>query len=181
MKLDLKFGVAKEGRVFVHEARGGHAAVFGVELDADTVPAGFEGGDHGGAGAAERVEDGVADEREHLDEARGKLEGKRGRVLFGRGAREVPELLEPAVELVLRDHAELALFFGGLAVAARLALHEDVFDVVLDDGVRLVGCAEGSGSTIGHPPKPLPIPSARTQAASDNPHSVSGRQEQVKR
>ncbi len=102
-------------------------------------------------------------------------------MLFGRGAGEVPELLEPAVELVLRDHAQLALFFGGLAVAARLALHEDVFDVVLDDGVRLVGFAEASSSTIGLPPTPLRIPSVRTQAGFDNPHSPSGRRAQVNR
>ena len=35
VKLDLKFGVAEKGRVFVHETRGGHAAVFGVELARD--------------------------------------------------------------------------------------------------------------------------------------------------
>ena len=73
VQLDLEVCVAKEGRVFVHEARGGHAAVFSVELDANAVPVGFEGSDHAGAGAAERVEDAIADEQEHLDDARGKF------------------------------------------------------------------------------------------------------------
>jgi hypothetical protein len=45
MKLDLKLGMAKEGRVFVHEARGAHTAVFGVKLDANALPVGFEGGE----------------------------------------------------------------------------------------------------------------------------------------
>ena len=39
VKLDLKVGVAEEGGVFVHQAGGCHAAVFGVQLDADAVSA----------------------------------------------------------------------------------------------------------------------------------------------
>ena len=59
-----------------------------------------------------------------------------------RGAGDGPELLKPFIEFVLGNHAQAALFLGRLAVAARLALHEDEFDVVLDDGVWLVGFAE---------------------------------------
>jgi hypothetical protein len=62
VELDLKIGVAKKRGVLVHEAGGSHAAVFSVELNADAVPARLESGDHGRAGAAEGVEDGVADD-----------------------------------------------------------------------------------------------------------------------
>jgi hypothetical protein len=47
------------------------------------------------------------------------------------GAGDGPELLKPFIEFVLGNHAQAALFLGGLAVAAGFALHEDVFNVVL--------------------------------------------------
>jgi len=49
---------------------------------------------------------------------------------------------------VFGDHAQHAGGNGGLAVAARLALHEDELDVVLDDRVRLVGLAQKTGAVL---------------------------------
>ena len=92
--------MAEEGAVLVHQARGGHAAVLRVEFDANAVPGCFEGRDHGCGRATERVKDGVADERKHLHEARGQLEGEGGGMLLGGGPGEIPKLLKPAVELV---------------------------------------------------------------------------------
>src|SRR5438270_521832 len=80
MKLDLQVRPAEQRAVFIHQTRCSHAAVFGVEFDADAVSAGFEGGDHGGCGAAERVNDGVANEGEHLYQPRCKLERERRRM-----------------------------------------------------------------------------------------------------
>jgi hypothetical protein len=49
-------------------------------------------------------------------------------------ALNAPQLLEPLVEIVLVDAAEVALLFGRLAVSAGLAAHED------EAGVGLEGC-----------------------------------------
>jgi len=59
-----------------------------------------------------------------------------------RCARNGPELLEPFIELLLWNHAEAALIFGGLTVAAGLALHEDEFNIVLDNRIGLVRLPE---------------------------------------
>src|SRR5436190_12873315 len=53
-----------------------------------------------------------------------------------RGAGDGPELLKPFIEFVLGHHAQAALFFAGLAVAAGLALHEDEFDVTSGQSSR---------------------------------------------
>ncbi len=45
VKPNLKVGVPEKGGVFLHEARGGHAAVFGVKFETDAVPPGLEGSD----------------------------------------------------------------------------------------------------------------------------------------
>ena len=63
-------------------------------------------------------------------------------MLLGGRPGEIPKLLEPPVELVFGNHAKFALVFGRLPVAAGLALHQDEFDVVFDDGVRFVWFAE---------------------------------------
>jgi hypothetical protein len=55
MQLDLKLRVAENGTALVHEPGGGHAAIIGVELDADAIPAGFEDCNPGGAAAAEGI------------------------------------------------------------------------------------------------------------------------------
>ena len=62
----------------------------------------LEGGHHGG-GAAEGVEDGVAGEGEHLDEARGQFQRERRGVLLGGGTGDGPELLESFVEFILGE------------------------------------------------------------------------------
>ena len=60
----------------------------------------------------------------------------------GRARQVGPDLPEPGLIVVGADDAEQPLAGGRAAVPARLALHEDELDVVLDDGVRLVGLAE---------------------------------------
>jgi len=124
------------------EARRRQVAIGGVQFHANAVATVLQRGQHRGGGAAERIQHGVAGEREHLHQPRGQFQGEWCGMLPGRGSGDGPELLEPFVELVLGDHAQPALFFGGFAVATRLALHEDELDVILNDGVRLVGLAE---------------------------------------
>ena len=74
LQLDLKPGLAEEGAVFIHQARGHQLAVVGIEFHADAVSPVLERGHHRRGGAAEGIEHGVAGEREHLDEARGEFE-----------------------------------------------------------------------------------------------------------
>jgi hypothetical protein len=55
-----------------------------------------------------------------------------------------PDLAKPELIIFSADDAEQSLGFCGAAVSARLSLHKDKFDVVLDDGVGFVGFAEES-------------------------------------
>jgi len=145
-KLDLQLGVAEQRRVFIHKPGRGQFAIGGVEFHADAVSPVLQRRHHGCRRAAERIKHGVTGEGEHLDQPGSEFKGERGRVFLGRGAGDRPELLEPLVEVVLGNHALAALFLSGLPVTARLALHENEFNVVLDDGVRLIGFAEELGA-----------------------------------
>lgn len=74
LQLDLKPGLAEEGAIFIHQARGRLLAVIGVEFHANAVPPVLERGHHRRGGAREGIEHSVAGEREHLDEARGEFD-----------------------------------------------------------------------------------------------------------
>ena len=92
--------------------------------------------------SAERVEHRVPDKGEHPDESVSQFIWKRCGMIPCRGARNLPELLEPHVELLLVNHGKTALFSRRFPVAARLALHQDELDIVLDDRVRFIGFPE---------------------------------------
>ena len=92
----------------------------------------------------------VAGKGEHPNEAGGQFEGKGRGVFASRGSGEAPELLKAFLVVLLRETTLIALVLRGLAVAARLALHEDEFDVVFDDGVRLAGFAGEAGPAVFH-------------------------------
>ena len=62
----------------------------------------------------------------------------------GGGTRHIPELLEPRSEVILTDLAQLTLFRCGAAVPSWFSLHQDKLDVILDDGIRLIGLAQKS-------------------------------------
>src|SRR5438309_509833 len=64
-------------------------------------------------------------------------------MLVCRGTGNVgPDRTEPPAVVLLRDARQVSLLLSGLAIGAVLAEHEDVFDVVLDDSVRLKGFAK---------------------------------------
>src|SRR2546430_14872789 len=130
--------MAEQRAVFAHKARCSHSAVFCIEFNSDAVSSGFQCCNHCCCGSAEWIHDGIADEGEHLDQPQSKFERVWRRMLFGRGSCEIPELLKPLIEFFFWYRAQLPLLFGRLAVPARLALHEDVFDVVFYNGVWLV-------------------------------------------
>src|SRR5690606_34233112 len=86
----------------------------------------------------------VADKAKHPDEPVGKLDRIR-RWVAGLPALSPdirPDGAEVAAVLVGVQQAERALRVRWLTVAPRLPKQENVFDVVLDDGVRLVRFAE---------------------------------------
>src|SRR5258708_31112619 len=53
-----------------------------------------------------------------------------------------PYLLKPRLVVLVGDHAEHASGQGWRAIAARLPLHQNEFDVVLDDRIGFVRLAE---------------------------------------
>lgn len=55
---------------------------------------------------------------------------------------DIPDLLKPLIELSLGYLARSALFIGRLPVSSGLALHEDEFHVVFDDGVGFIRLAQ---------------------------------------
>ena len=69
-----------KGRVGEGEARGHDADGVGALVDEEEAAVGFGGGDAGGAGAGEEVEDGVAFVRVDLDDAVEEFEGLLGGV-----------------------------------------------------------------------------------------------------
>ena len=90
-------------------------------------------------GAHERIEHGVPDKAEHPDQPVGEGDREGRRVVAGGSAGDVsPDLAKQRLEARLREQAERASCEARPPVAARLALHQDELDVVLDDSVRLV-------------------------------------------
>ena len=58
--------------------------------------------------------------------------------LRGRAGNVGPKSPEPFGVIFLIDLGESALFQGRLAVGTRLAEHQNVLNIVLDDGVRFI-------------------------------------------
>jgi len=67
-------------------------------------------------------------------------------MLFGGGSGDIPDLLKPAVEFIFGYLACFALGLRRLSVPPWLALHEDEFHVVLDDGVGFIRLAQEFGA-----------------------------------
>src|SRR6266571_2842676 len=139
--------LGKQARRLVRKTGSRHLEVFGRDLHADAVAAPFRGGDAGRAGSHEWVEHRVSDKAEHANEPLGELERIRRRVIPSGGAGDAgPHLLKPLLIVLRGDHAEHASGEGRRTIAARLALHQDEFDVVLDDRIRLVRLPEKTAS-----------------------------------
>ena len=70
------------GEVKVRPVRGdtllGHCEIVCIQFDADAVAAPSGAGEIRGAGSHERIENSIADEREHANEALGEFDGIRG-------------------------------------------------------------------------------------------------------
>src|SRR6267143_795112 len=80
----------------------------------------------------------------------GELQRVRGRVFLGGSARYAsPDLLEPSLVLVAGNDAENAGRHARAAVPARLALHEDELDIVLDDCFGFVRLAQEPPAIAG--------------------------------
>ena len=69
-------------------------------------------------------------------------------MLLSRGARDIPYLLKPLVEIFFPDSAFLSLCIRWLPVSARLTLHQNEFHIILYNGVRFVRFAEELGSVL---------------------------------
>jgi len=63
-------------------------------------------------------------------------------MLLGGRSRDIPDLLKPLIEFLLGYLACFALFVRWFPVSSGLALHENEFHVVLDDGVGLIRFAQ---------------------------------------
>ena len=69
-------------------------------------------------------------------------------MLFGGSTRDIPNLLEPTIEIHFPDSAGFSLGVGRLAIAAGFSLHEDKLNIAFNNGIRLVGFAKKLG-TVG--------------------------------
>ena len=99
--------------------------------------------EHRRSGAEEWVQNGIPHEAEHANQPLGELERIGRRMIACGGPGEAgPDLLEPFLMIGVANDAENPRGYRRAAIAAGLSLHEDEFDVVLDDGIRLVGLAE---------------------------------------
>jgi len=72
-----------------------------IDFDANGVAECLGRGQQGRSHASKWIEDGVFDERKHAYQPVGEFQGKRSRMLLGRGSRKLPELLEPNVKVLL--------------------------------------------------------------------------------
>src|SRR5712691_6587105 len=129
--------LGKQARRLVRQTGRGHLEVLWRDFHADAVAAPFRGGDAGRAGTHERIEHRVSDKAEHSNQPLGELERIRRRMISSGGAGDAgPYLLKPLLVVLSGDHAEHASGERRRAIAARLALHQYEFAVVLADRVR---------------------------------------------
>ncbi len=133
----------KELGELVFDSLRGHLEVIRIDLDADAVAAPFGSGDICRCSSHEGIEHGVAYKTEHADQAFRQFQRIRCRMPLGRSTgQSCPYLLKPYPVILGRDHAQNPGRKRRTAVTAGLAFHEDEFDVVLDNAVRLIRFAE---------------------------------------
>src|SRR2546427_947683 len=139
--------LGKQARRLVRQTGRRHLEILRRDFHADAVAAPFRCGNVSRAGAHERIEHCVSDKAEHADKPLRKLQRIRRWVISsGSAGYPSPYLLKPLLVVLRGDHAEHASGKRRRAIAARLALHQDEFDVVLDDRVRLVRLPEKTAS-----------------------------------
>ena len=106
----------------------------------DTVPTIASRGQHSCAASAEGVQHSVSREGKHFYQTVGKLQGEGGRVtILCGGSWHFPYLAEPILKIFLWNLAVDALLFCRLSVSAGFSFHQDIFHIVFDDGVGLIG------------------------------------------
>ena len=92
------------------------------------------------AASAEGVQHSVSREGKHFYQTVGKLQGEGGRVtILCGGSWHFPYLAEPILKIFLWNLAVDALLFCRLSVSAGFSFHQDIFHIVFDDGVGLIG------------------------------------------
>src|SRR6266853_6153087 len=118
----------------VRQTRRRHLEVLWRNLHAYAVAAPLCGSNIRRSCAHEWIEHRVSDKAEHANQPFGKLQGIRRRMFSsGCASNTSPYLLKPLLVILVGDHAEYASGQGWRAIAARLPLHQNEFDVVLDD------------------------------------------------
>jgi len=128
----------------------GQSEVVRVNLEAHAGTAPTHRGRARRACPQEWIEDGIADEAEHPNEAFRQFQWIGSRmILRGRACHVTPNLLEPFLVILRRDNTENPGGNRRAPVPAVLPLHEDELDVILDDRVRLIGLAE-EGAAVLH-------------------------------
>ena len=127
-----------------------HPGVRRLDLDPDGVSAAAGGSQEGRPCAHEGIKDGIASEGKHPYETiRQLLRKRRWMAPCGFSREALPYLLEPLMVLLLCKPGRFPLLAGRLAVPARLPQHQDELDVVLDDGIGLVGLPQEAGPVPG--------------------------------
>ena len=69
-------------------------------------------------------------------------------MFFRRCAGEAPKLLKPLVKVFFCYSAQSALLIRRLAVTTWLSLHQNKFDIVLDDRIWFVRLSEKLGAIV---------------------------------
>jgi hypothetical protein len=120
-----------------------------IDLDADTVAAASRRCNAGAPGAKEGIENRIARKAEHADEPFSKLDGVRSRMVPGwRSGQVVPHEAKPFLVILLWDYAHDARCHRRAPIPTRLALHQNILDVVLDDGIGFVRLAQEAGTVL---------------------------------
>src|SRR5438094_294597 len=115
-----------------------HREVVRVSLYANAMSTVSRCSDIGRSCAHEGVQDCVSYKTEHADQPFSQFKRERCWVIFCRCAgKPMPNLLKPFLMFVRGYYAQDSFGNRRSSVAPGLSLHQDIFDVVLDDGVRL--------------------------------------------
>src|SRR6185437_9927955 len=84
---------------------------------------------------------------EHSYQALGEFNGIRSRMMARRSSGDSrPDLLKPLLIILSGNYAQHPSRNIGSSVTAGFALHEDEFDVILNNGIRLVGFSKKAGA-----------------------------------
>lgn len=124
-----------------------HAEVVRVHLYTDAVPTPEASCHSRCPGAHEGIQHSVTNKAEHPDQALGQLEWIWRGMEPGRSPGHAgPDLLKPLLIAIRRDDTQYSSRNRWAAVAATLALHQDEFNIVLNDGVGFVGFTQETAS-----------------------------------